>query len=469
MKEIKKIDAINEKLDVKYCVPDWVRDSQIELSCKRFPNRIQHFKELRTEPIALVCYGPSLRDTWTKVKDFKYIMSCSGSHKFLKDNGITPTWHVDVDPRHHKKHLIGNNISPDTEFLMASCCHPEVFDHLVNFNANIVLWHTFSGEDKSKLPCVYPRGEWVLTGGSDVGLRAMTIARFLGFTDIHVFGKDGSFPEDRTHAGGHPNSPKDYIIAEFNGKEYRTTTAYLSCARMTIHEIEMLPDVKFTFYGEGLVQDMVRSAVLKRKKKVGIAFHNPEVISSDYIAQNRELHDRSTSYGVSVMKHIDTIKSLYDKVEAKSLLDYGCGKGLLARQLDFPIWEYDPAIPGKNSPPRAADLVVCVDVLEHIEPYYLDNVLFDISRCIKKVGYLVIGTRPAQKTLPDGRNTHLIVEGKAWWVERLSKFFTLDDKGVFEKKGELHIIVSAKDTKSDKTKLIIEQPAREDYVHTATA
>jgi 2-polyprenyl-3-methyl-5-hydroxy-6-metoxy-1,4-benzoquinol methylase len=189
---------------------------------------------------------------------------------------------------------------------------------------------------------------------------------------------------------------------------------------------------------------MVRKTTIKRKHKSGIAFYNPQVISSDYVAQNRELHDKNSSYGVSVMRHLDTIKKLYEKIEARSLLDYGCGKGLLAKNLDFPIWEYDPAIVEKSANPRPADLVVCVDVLEHIEPEYLNSVLEDIRRCVKKVGYLVISTIPAKKFLPDGRNTHLIQENKDWWVNKLSHYFLVPPNGVFDKKNEIHIVVSPK-------------------------
>jgi hypothetical protein len=39
------------------------------------------------------------------------------------------------------------------------------------------------------------------------------------------------------------------------------------------------------------------------------------------------------------------------------------------------------------------------------------------------VAYIVIATRPAKNILPDGRNPHLIIEGKEWWREKLSKYF----------------------------------------------
>jgi hypothetical protein len=333
---------------------------------------------------------------------------------------------------------------------------------LVNHKAKIVLWHTYSGEKKELMPLVYPRGEWVSTGGANVGLRAMVLCRMLGYRNIHMFGMDGSFPPgELSHAADHPNKAKNHIIAEFNGKDYATTTAFLECARGTLHELEVLPDVKVTFYGTGLIQDMVKAkqSELKMKAKSTIAFYVAPTISPEYIEQNKLLHKTNPTYGVSVLGYLDTIKKLYEVTEAKSLLDYGCGKGQLAKNLSFPIWEYDPAIEDKDKPPYPADLVVCVDTLEHVEPEYLSAVLTDLTRVTKKVGYFVISTGSAIKTLPDGRNTHLIQQKKEWWMEKLNHYFNVPQGGIIEKDSKLHIIVSPKGTiKTGAEKFVIESP-----------
>jgi len=449
---MKIIDAEKEKLDVKYCVPNWLRDSQIKMSCMRFPNRIQYQKQHRTEPIALVCFGPSLNQTWEKIKDFKYVMSCSGAHKYLMDRGIIPTWDCEVDPRPHKIKLIGDNISPDTEFLMASCCHPQVFDHLVKHNAKITLWHTYSGEEKDRLPNVFPRGDWISTGGSNVGLRALVLCRLLGFTDIHIMGMDGSFDLEgkQKHAAEHPNQAKNFILAEYEGKQYATTTGFLASARGVFHELEQLSDVNVTFYGEGLVQDMAKKKLLeiKKKDKSVIAFSSPLTMSAEYIEQNRLLHESNPVYGITSLNYLDTIKMIYEKINAKSLLDYGCGKGMLAKNLDFPIWEYDPAIPGKDEPPRPADLVTVIDVLEHIEPKYLDITLDDIARCTKLVAFFIVYPNASVKTLPDGRNTHLIQEDRQWWTKKLSEYFIVPEEGIQEKDGYIRFVGSRKQRKT---------------------
>jgi 2-polyprenyl-3-methyl-5-hydroxy-6-metoxy-1,4-benzoquinol methylase len=112
---------------------------------------------------------------------------------------------------------------------------------------------------------------------------------------------------------------------------------------------------------------------------------------------------------------------LCDEYGTKDVLDYGCGKRTLETALGFEIANYDPCIPGLDSPPKAHDIVVCTDVLEHIEPECLDAVLSDIRRCTKRVAFLLIATRPAKKFLADGRNAHLIQKDEKWWSERLAQ------------------------------------------------
>jgi cyclopropane fatty-acyl-phospholipid synthase-like methyltransferase len=141
-------------------------------------------------------------------------------------------------------------------------------------------------------------------------------------------------------------------------------------------------------------------------------------------------------------KHADTVLKLAAAIGTTSILDYGCGKGYLAKAIPFPIWEYDPAVPGKEECPRPADLVVSTDVLEHIEPDRLAYVLDDLRRVTRKVAYLVIHTGPAQKTLADGRNAHLIQQGAKWWTKRLSKFFKVGK--VWKVGAELHVVVGRK-------------------------
>ena len=89
---------------------------------------------------------------------------------------------------------------------------------------------------------------------------------------------------------------------------------------------------------------------------------------------------------------------------------------------NFQYYPYDPAFP-EYGPPKEADLVCCIDVLEHIEEIFLDNVLNDLKKITKKLGFFTIHTGPAVKILEDGRNAHLIQKPPSWWLPKMcSKF-----------------------------------------------
>jgi uncharacterized Rossmann fold enzyme/SAM-dependent methyltransferase len=413
---------INQELKVTYCIPTFLRDLQIKIAIEKVKGRIQPRYEKRADPIAVVCFGPSLNDTWEQIRNFKYIITCSGAHKFLVERGIIPTFHCDVDPRPHKVKLIGQP-HKDVEYLIASACHPKMWDHLTGYN--VKLWHVFDSAEEGLR--ILPPGEWALMGGSSVGLRALSIARFLGFTDLHIFGMDGDIGKSGMHADKHPNQPPGYSLVVYDGVEYKTTPSLLECARQTFKELDQMPDVSVVFYGEGLVQAMAKKWQKKAPtgKRVDLAFAKPELISPEYRELNRRLHQDEPLFGTNAAKYAPVVLDLSKALKTTSILDYGAGKGLLASNLPFPIWEYDPAISGKQTCPRPADIVTCIDVLEHIEPDKLDFVLDDLRRCVRKVGFFVISQGSAQKTFPDGRNTHLIQQGKGWWEKKLAKFFEI--------------------------------------------
>ena len=105
-----------QKQPVRYAIDLWLRDEQIRVNTARVKARIAPHYELRNEPVAIACFGPSLNDTWERLRDFPHIISCSGSHRFLLERGLVPTWHVEVDPRAHKIQLLGDP-HPDVEYL----------------------------------------------------------------------------------------------------------------------------------------------------------------------------------------------------------------------------------------------------------------------------------------------------------------------------------------------------------------
>lgn len=139
------------------------------------------------------------------------------------------------------------------------------------------------------------------------------------------------------------------------------------------------------------------------------------LISESYRELNQLLHNVRPDYGTSGQRYVGIVQQMMDRYSTSDILDYGCGKRTLEKALGFDIANYDPCISGFEGRPEPHDLVVCTDVLEHIEPDCLDEVLEDIKRCMKKAAFLLVATRPAKKVLADGRNAHLIQQPLDWW------------------------------------------------------
>lgn len=144
-----------------------------------------------------------------------------------------------------------------------------------------------------------------------------------------------------------------------------------------------------------------------------------KLISEQYREANKQLYETDQCYGMSGHREAAKVARIAHELQSTDILDYGCGRRTLEEALGIPIQNYDPCIPGLDTPPEPADIVVCSDVLEHIEPDCLDAVLADIYRLTRKVAYLMIANRPALKALPDGRNAHLIQEGPEWWLPKI--------------------------------------------------
>jgi hypothetical protein len=144
--------------------------------------------------------------------------------------------------------------------------------------------------------------------------------------------------------------------------------------------------------------------------------------TNEYADLQKQLHAQG-GYGTSGHKHAARVIDLARRMETRNVMDYGCGQRTLGAALPFAITNYDPFIEGCDAEPAVHDLVVCGDVLEHIEPDCLFDVLIHLHSKVGKTVFIDVATRPAKKVLADGRNAHLIQEVNSWWLEKLTAFF----------------------------------------------
>lgn len=146
-----------------------------------------------------------------------------------------------------------------------------------------------------------------------------------------------------------------------------------------------------------------------------------------YIDQYRALH-ATEAYGATSHKKAPFIVPHVRLLRPRSVIDYGCGQSILDDTLIADagvetVRRYDPAIPAYAKRPQGGyDLLVSVDVLEHIPEDKLDDVLSDM-RAVARHALLIIDTEKAVKILPNGENAHATIKPHGWWRRRLAKHF----------------------------------------------
>lgn len=145
--------------------------------------------------------------------------------------------------------------------------------------------------------------------------------------------------------------------------------------------------------------------------------------SPEYAEIQRQFHIQRPDYGTSGLKYADQVLQIAQRIGTRDILDYGCGKATLQKSIPFPIQNYDPFVPEYAKTPVPADIVVCTDVMEHVEMPYVRDVLREIQSLSKQAVFFQIATRPASKFLPDGRNAHLIQMNGNWWLGAVMAFF----------------------------------------------
>lgn len=156
------------------------------------------------------------------------------------------------------------------------------------------------------------------------------------------------------------------------------------------------------------------------------------LITEEYRSQQKTLHE-NPDYGTASVMYAPMVAKAINTFQVQELLDYGAGKLRLLKTIadqrlvdhKFRYVPYEPADDRYSEPPKPCEMVACIDVLEHVEPELIDSVLDDLQRVTGSIGFFTVHTGPAGKTLPDGRNAHLIQEPMFWWLEKFAARFVL--------------------------------------------
>jgi hypothetical protein len=163
-----------------------------------------------------------------------------------------------------------------------------------------------------------------------------------------------------------------------------------------------------------------------------------EALAPELISRYETLHSENPNYGSVNGVHPKVVEWAKGR-SLTSVLDYGCGKGVLVDMLQkqgVSAVGFDPAVSRflgnyKISGEKSYQGVCCTDVMEHIPMSSVPHTLKTIGRLAEKTVFLNISTRKAAHHFPDGRNCHeTVCSGKVWReivARHLGEFETAHD------------------------------------------
>lgn len=205
------------------------------------------------------------------------ILALKGTHDYLIEQGIEPTFWLSLDSRPRVNQL--QKKSEHTIYLVASRCHPDIFDRLKE--DRVVLWHSFADQDNAA-DIWEQRGATVFGGGTTSGSRAIYVCYVLGFRNFVMYGMDScNAPDGITKRfDGSLTGPTVEVMTGFHvageqrvnqGKKFICNQAMAQQGKDFIQAFNALPDVKFDFKGDGLLKalydDHKKALELKAQRK----------------------------------------------------------------------------------------------------------------------------------------------------------------------------------------------------------
>lgn len=228
--------------------------------------------DCQEQPIGLIGGGPSLDAFKDEIKarfdDGLKLVSLNGSHDWLLDNGMRPSAHVMVDSRPVNARFV-RRWQEKTKYLIASQCHPKVFDTLKE--ANVYIWHAcLNSVDRARLDEHYLGRYFMTLGGSTVALRALSLLRMLGFKRMEIWGVDSCLMDGKHHAYDMPENDGDKNAKiSVGGEDFICEPWMISQAEEFQGLTKSLGDeLQLVVHGNGLIAHMIKtgSSVKKLEK-----------------------------------------------------------------------------------------------------------------------------------------------------------------------------------------------------------
>lgn len=237
----------------------------------------RNLPEVKVEPVKnvpaiIAAGGPSLADTLDRIREIKadggVVFALNNAAAYLVEHGIRPDYQIVLDARKENVAFVRGDYADHC--LLASQCHPDVFDACV---MPITVWHPII----EGIEPVLPHKPTLIGGGITVGLSGLCVVYTLGYRVIHLFGYDSSYREGDSHAYEQAiNKGQQTLRVAVNERVFIASVAMAAQAEKFTHLAVELADMGCEIYphGDGLLQHVVKTMQQQHEEKILTAVYD---------------------------------------------------------------------------------------------------------------------------------------------------------------------------------------------------
>ena len=373
-------------------------------------------------PAILCGSGPSLRDHIEDIRSWQQtgakVFAMNGAARFLGANGILPDYQVMIDARPETADLIG----PAKQHLFASQVSPECFRRV----PTAILWHLQIEDIEDYFPDDTP--EYAQIGGAaSVGNTATCLVYVMGYRNLHCYGYDSSHRDDKSHVFHQSlNDGEPCAIVNYRGNQYKASLTMKLQAEQFQKTSKALKELgcSIEVHGTGLLPDI----------------YNAPASNMSEADKYKAMWDIPQYRIVSPGEHsaADFLKRFAPTWD-EHVIDFGCGTGrgglAISKETGTQVTLVDFADncrdeDAKSLPFVKADLSqqipvsggygYCCDVMEHIPPEQVDDVIRNIMDCVPQCFFRIDFNEDMCGAFI-GETLHLSVHPHEWWVETFER------------------------------------------------
>lgn len=172
-------------------------------------------------------------------------LALNGALHLFTNHGKAPAFWAACDPQPIVADFL--DVTPrETTYLVASKCHPSVFDLLLRRRCNVILWHL---DDHATWDLVKDRDPISLA--SSITICSFELSERLGFGKFETWGWDGCYIDGRDHATDQPAGGV-YVELDIGGQVFPTSRTWALEGQDAVNKLRMTPrDVKI--HGPGMI------------------------------------------------------------------------------------------------------------------------------------------------------------------------------------------------------------------------